>query len=569
MATELALLAFVPLAALPFRMLPGQSFTKWPADTVWHYSTWSSECVVKRSPEPDEECCPHAIVDLPQGTTCPVGQVFNASREAEARPWAPYPAHSSPKTLVFNGTKRGFFDPFCNNEAERITNRDLLNGFLATLVPGDTLVVPRGTFCLAAGVVGRRLTHVTIDIQGDLFFAQGVKQWSNATGNAAGYAHAVLLQGLTNVTLTSTTRTGLLRAKGCTDWYLQRELHFAHDPPPLIEIGADDKLTFASSRVVFEYLTVQDGPAWQTYFNKVTDVIIRHAKVEITCSRPGTEVGNMIGALALNTDGFDIFGSNVHVHDVDVRNADDCICVKGNNDGSRIWSENWLVENSTASGEGLTVGTMWSGNFVTRNVTFRNIVMPNTRKGIYVKIDSTGNSAEVVYRNITLTGHTLQFPVFIGPIHQFGGNNCPWDWPWGKAGFCGVNSNAHVNITIDGLRIERGGAPNGIPVLGRTADFLIVGNKYNNVTTTLSNVVVDGETETCADPPLSKSGTCNNACYSADVNVLDGSVRVACTPLNATVPTGTCAPLIGTVEQRCATGNANKSSSCTSGWVCI
>ena len=108
----------------------------------------------------------------------------------------------------------------------------------------------------------------------------------------------------------------------------------------------------------------------------------------------------MLGALALNTDGFDIFGSDIHVHDVDVRNADDCICVKGDNDGSRIWSENWLVENSTASGEGLSIGTMWSGNFVTRNVTFRNIVMPNTRKGIYVKIDTHGNSAQAHFENV-------------------------------------------------------------------------------------------------------------------------------------------------------------------------
>lgn len=59
----------------------------------------------------------------------------------------------------------------------------------------------------------------------------------------------------------------------------------------------------------------------------------------------------------------------MHIHDVDIRNADDCICVKGDNDGSRIWSEDWVVENSTASGEGLSVGTVWSGNFIIRNVS--------------------------------------------------------------------------------------------------------------------------------------------------------------------------------------------------------
>ena len=43
---------------------------------------------------------------------------------------------------------------------------------------------------------------------------------------------------------------------------------------------------------------------------------------------------------------------------------------------------------------------MWSGNFITRNVTFRNIVMPNTRKGIYVKIDTHGNSAQAHFENV-------------------------------------------------------------------------------------------------------------------------------------------------------------------------
>ena len=127
-----------------------------------------------------------------------------------------------------------------------------------------------------------------------------------------------------------------------------------------------------------------------------------------------------MGALALNTDGIDVWGSDVHVHDVEITNADDCVCVKGANDGSRIWSENWMIENSKASGggltltltltlkltltliltskargEGLSVGTVWSGHFITRNVTFQNIEMMHTRKGIYVKIDTNMNSAEV------------------------------------------------------------------------------------------------------------------------------------------------------------------------------
>ena len=68
---------------------------------------------------------------------------------------------------------------------------------------------------------------------------------------------------------------------------------------------------------------------------------------------------------------------------------------------------------------------MWSGAFLTRNVTFRNIYMPDTRKGIYVKVDSGQNEVrDVLYQNITVT-NALQFPVMIGAIHQFAGSALP------------------------------------------------------------------------------------------------------------------------------------------------
>jgi len=560
-----ALLVLVTLgnATMVYSMLPGQSFASWPADTAWYVDTWKGHCVVKPSAASDENIVPYALIHLATGASCPVATRFNDTTGSGASLWRPFPANAtSPKVLIFNGTRAD--KGSCRDNAVAIENRLLLNAMLSQLGAGDTLQVPPGTFCMAAGVRGQRLQHVTIDIQGDLFFSQDHQHWSNASGSSS-FANAILFLGITNVTLTSSTRSGLIRARGCTDWYLQREFQGVNGPPPMLEIASDPELTYASSQVVVEYLTLQDGPNWQSYFNKVTDVLIHHVKVDITCSRPGTTVGNLLGALALNTDGIDIWGSNIHVHDVDVNNADDCICVKGDNDGSRLWSENWMVENSTASGEGLSVGTMWSGNFITRNVTFRNILMENTRKGIYVKIDTTGNSAEVLYQNITLSGHTLQFPVMVGPIHQFSHTNCDWDWPFFEAGTCSVQSASRVNITIDGLRIL--GRPNGLPLL-RTADFVVVGNNKSDVTVTLSNVVVEAkDTAHCDDPPLSHTGTCGNACYSANV-ISDGSYKLDCVPWGSTVPAGTCAPLLGSVGQRCAGRNSTNDHLCYSGQRC-
>ena len=53
---------------------------------------------------------------------------------------------------------------------------------------------------------------------------------------------------------------------------------------------------------------------------------------------------------------------------------------------------------------------MWSGGFLTRNVTFRNIVMRDTRKAIYVKVDSNDNQ---VYKKRATAGSVshLTFPL--------------------------------------------------------------------------------------------------------------------------------------------------------------
>ena len=157
----------------------------------------------------------------------------------------------------------------------------------------------------------------------------------------------------------------------------------------------------------------------------------------------------------------------------------------------------------------------------------------------------------------------------VGPIHQFTHNACPWSWPLFQTGTCSVNSNARVNITIDGLKIIR---PNGIPGY-EFSDFMIMGNNATNTTVTLKNIEVDGKVKTCDTPPASITdfgGDCNNACFAANV-VSDGSYDVKCTSWDdgyRTVAKGKCAPLMGSIDQRCASGNATKTKLCYSGLEC-
>ena len=103
-----------------------------------------------------------------------------------------------------------------------------------------------------------------------------------------------------------------------------------------------------------------------------------------------------------NTDGYDVTGRNIHIHDVNVYNNDDCICIKDD-------TQNVLVENVVTSGLGLVVGSIGSSHV--SNITFKNAIMPYTIKGIYLKTRwrDEGPSAnlrigisDVLYENITI-----------------------------------------------------------------------------------------------------------------------------------------------------------------------
>lgn len=71
---------------------------------------------------------------------------------------------------------------------------------------------------------------------------------------------------------------------------------------------------------------------------------------EISARRDHIDGHDILDLTAFNTDGFDVSGKNVWIHDCTVWNQDDCIAVKGGTD--------MLFERITASGLGLTIGSI-------------------------------------------------------------------------------------------------------------------------------------------------------------------------------------------------------------------
>jgi len=300
------------------------------------------------------------------------------------------------------------------------TNGGLMNETLTSLLPGDTFVVPNKTFYIMGGIMAEKLSSVTIQIDGTLLFSNDILQWPRQENDHV--MHSIHLFNIENVTFTS-NGIGTLDGHGKRWWgipgigYLVR----GENRPNLFKIeGAINMLV--------ENLLFKDSPCWTFWVSRVDGLEVRNC--EISARRTDQDNHNIIDMTAFNTDGFDVSGRNVWIHDCKVWNQDDCIAVKGD-------SENMLFERIEASGIGVTIGSI--GCQKVDNITFRDIYMHHTWKGIYMKFsgcndENGGLISNILYENIYLD-KPEQFSIWIGPAQQSDSNQlcaahpCSICWP--------------------------------------------------------------------------------------------------------------------------------------------
>lgn len=204
---------------------------------------------------------------------------------------------------------------------------------------------------------------------------------------------------------------------------------------------------------------------------------------------------------AFNTDGFDVTGKNVYIHDCRIWCQDDCIAVK---DGS----ENMLFERIEASGLGLTIGSI--GGSVVRNITFRDCHMHHTYKGIYAKFRGSGLIENVVYENVVMQ-EPEQWAIWIGPAQQADSVNicaahpCSLCWPDIPFAECNMPDNASfVDIVLRNITVIDPVQSPGViygsystPMINVVFDNVIVTNPPGNyyVCKNVANGIATGTTD--------------------------------------------------------------------------
>lgn len=138
----------------------------------------------------------------------------------------------------------------------------------------------------------------------------------------------------------------------------------------------------------------------------------------------------------LNTDGIDPSGSDFYVHDVKIHNDDDSIAVKPSIRGSvgvdgtaYDCTQNMLFENMELVGFGASIGSVPPNKDrkCVDGITMRNVSMPGTGKGIYVKSNGndcldgkTSQLTNLLFENFTITD-PFWYAVWIGPQQQVSG----------------------------------------------------------------------------------------------------------------------------------------------------
>jgi len=344
------------------------------------------------------------------------------------------------------------------------TNGAALNSTLRSLQPGDTLVIPNKTYHIMGGIRADDLSDVTIQIDGTLAWAANMDEWPRTASIGADGLHQVLevWQGMrwSNVVFTS-SGTGTLDGNGATWWGLPGVGYVIHleNRPRMMRL--DD-----SSNILFENIFFKNAPYWNFYMRNIDGLEVRYCSVD---ARRTTDDGHgVIDITAFNTDGFDVAGRNVWIHDSSIWNQDDCIAVKDANP-----SENMVFERISASGLGLTIGSIGTGSHI-RNITFRDVYMHKTVKGIYLKFRSGPASIEDVTIENVVMDEPSQYAIWIGPAQQSDSANlcaahpCSICWPSTPGAVCNAPAATYKDITLRNITVNNPKASSGVILANST-----------------------------------------------------------------------------------------------------
>tara|TARA_A100001015_G_C15005318_1_gene720387 strand:- start:1026 stop:2012 length:987 start_codon:yes stop_codon:yes gene_type:complete len=261
----------------------------------------------------------------------------------------------------------------------------IINQILRESQPGDSVLFPSNTTIYATGGINATgLYNVTLDLQGKLMAHDDLNVWPSDGRNCL---HFISFYNSAHLRMTASS-DGIIDGQG-KKWWNTYILNPKNRPkrPKLVYFHN-------STDLLIENLKLLNSPSFHLLLQDVARVEIRFIDIRVDRAASGI-IPSKPGSLEfedLNTDGIDPMGRDIWIHDCTIVNDDDSIAVKPcRMDGGSCFqsncSENMLIENMVMTGIGASIGSVppHIGRNCVRNITFRNISMPKTGKGIYIK----------------------------------------------------------------------------------------------------------------------------------------------------------------------------------------
>jgi len=449
------------------------------------------------------------------------------------------PAPLSPPFRHWRTSKQGRLQG-CNNvthditafgaspSADAVTNQAAINAALASMKVCDTLLIPKGVYSVIGGIEGRNLRNATIVVNGELNFvdptADAFKKWPVSGGGSHGgrfhgsYSDCFALYDSIDIAITSDSR-GTFNGNGRVWWNKMivgdlpqgrkrpKMLHVNHCADVLVENvdlvnSPSFNLQVDAVRAEIRFVNVETDRGYSQSLKKRSFGDIK-SRIEEWLLDKAVKLlpSRLLQPEDLNTDGIDPSGTDIWIHDCKISNDDDSIAVKPSSrggtgvDGTKYdCSQNMLIENMQLVGFGASIGSVPPSD--KRNcvdgITMRNIFMPGTSKGVYVKSNGNDCIGEVSSQltNLRFENMTILEPVwwaiFIGPQQQHEPNSalgldCALIYPIAGSQCPTQGCSDFENITLKDITITN-------PVL---SPGIILGNASNPMRNLVfDNVVV-------------------------------------------------------------------------------